>query len=189
MSNSVVSEANQNDEKCSLDLCPSRRQFLFASGTAMGAIILSGIPGLSSAAKLEAELTRYPRVKIGKVSALKVGKAVKFKYPAKDFENLLIKVGVPAGGGVGPDKDIVAFNALCSHMGGDLSDVYKAEDKVLGQCPFHQTTFDVTKHGMIVSGHATQSLPQIELEVEKDDIYATGVIGLIYGCHANPMKV
>ncbi|MBI1906526.1 MAG: arsenate reductase (azurin) small subunit, partial [Rhodocyclales bacterium] len=53
--------------------------------------------------------------------------------------------------------------------------------QVLGPCPMHLTTFDLTKHGMVVAGHGTESLPQILLEVEGDDIYAVGVMGLIYG--------
>ena len=34
---------------------------------------------------------------------------------------------------------------------------------------------------MVVSGHATESLPQIVLEINGDDIYAVGVMGLVYG--------
>jgi arsenite oxidase small subunit len=45
----------------------------------------------------------------------------------------------------------------------------------------HLTTFDLTRHGMVISGHATESLPQIVLEVQGDDIYAVGVQGLVYG--------
>lgn len=55
-----------------------------------------------------------------------------------------------------------------------------------GPCPLHLSTFDLTKFGMIVSGHATSSLPQITLEAEGDDIVATGVQGLIWGYSANP---
>ena len=47
------------------------------------------------------------------------------------------------------------------------------------------TTFDLTRHGMVVSGHATESLPQIVLEIVGDDIFAVGAQGLIYGYSAN----
>ena len=53
--------------------------------------------------------------------------------------------------------------------------------KILGPCPLHLTTFDLRRHGMVVAGHATQSLPQLVLEVDGNDIYATGILGLIYG--------
>ena len=49
----------------------------------------------------------------------------------------------------------------------------------------HQSTFDLTRHGMIIGGHATQSLPQVLLELEGDDIYAVGMLGLIYGRYDN----
>ena len=39
----------------------------------------------------------------------------------------------------------------------------------------------MTRHGMVISGHATQGLPQILLELDGDDIVATGVMGLIFG--------
>lgn len=98
---------------------------------------------------------------------------------------MLVKLGAPASGGVGPKGDIVAFSTLCTHMGGPLAGTYKAEHKVLGPCPLHLTIFDMTRHGMVVAGHATESLPQVVLEVKGDNIYATGVLGLIYGKRNN----
>jgi arsenite oxidase small subunit len=62
---------------------------------------------------------------------------------------------------------------------------YQKEHKVLGPCPFHLSMFDLTKHGIITSGSATQSLPQIMLEVKGDEIYAIGVMGLVYGFSDN----
>ena len=38
---------------------------------------------------------------------------------------------------------------------------------------------------MVVAGHATMGLPQITLELDGDDIYATGVMGLIFGYFDN----
>ena len=72
-------------------------------------------------------------------------------------------------------------------MGSNLSDAYNAAHKVAGPCSEHLTTFDLTRHGMVVAGHATVALPQIVLELEGDAILATGVIGLIYGYHQNPV--
>jgi arsenite oxidase small subunit len=62
-----------------------------------------------------------------------------------------------------------------------MQGTYKEEYKALGPCPFHLTSFDLTRHGIVIAGHATESLPQIVLEVEGDAIYATGLIGLVYG--------
>jgi arsenite oxidase small subunit len=39
---------------------------------------------------------------------------------------------------------------------------------------------------MIVSGHSTQSLPQVMLELRGDNIVAAGMMGLVYGYNVNP---
>lgn len=165
--------------------CMSRRQFLLSSGAM---VALATLPGMSLAAPLHALKAGYAKQKIGSLSALKDGVPLEFSYPYADVHNVLVKLGAPAGGGVGPQKDVVAFNQQCTHMGGPLNGAYKAQHQVMGPCPLHLTTFDLTRHGMVVSGHATESLPQIVLEVQGDDIYATGVMGLIYGYAANTGK-
>lgn len=162
--------------------CMSRRQLLFSGGSSLLMVSLGGLPGLAEAA--QALKATYPRQKIGSLSALKDGVPVEFNYPYPDIRNILVKLGVPAGAGIGAGKDIVAFNQQCTHMGGPLDGTYKPQHQVLGPCPLHLTTFDLTHHGMVASGHATESLPQIVLEVKGDDIYAVGVMGLVYGYSA-----
>ncbi len=159
-------------------LCMSRRQFLLSGGAL---VTLAALPGFAQAQAIQAG---FKRQKIAKLSALKVGEPVTFNYPFADVRNLLVKLGTPGGGGIGADKDIVAFNQQCTHMGGPLDGTYKPKYQALGPCPLHLTTFDLSRHGMVISGHATESLPQIVLEVKGDDIYATGVMGLVYG-HAS----
>lgn len=163
-------------------LCLSRRGFLFAGASTM---ILSSIPGFAADVALQKQM--MDRKKIGSLSQLKIDEPVEFRYPSaeKSFSHQLIKLGVSAGGGVGAEQDIVAFSLFCPHMGGPLHGTYKGHHKVMGPCPMHLTTFDLTRHGMLVSGHATQSLPQVILEVEGDDIFAVGIMGLIYGRHNN----
>lgn len=164
--------------------CMSRRSLLLSGGSmvALGAI---GLPGAAAAQNLRGLRASYPRQKVASLKALKVGEPVAFSYPYPDVRNIVVKVGAPAGGGIGPDRDIVAFNQQCPHMGGPLDGTYKPQYQVLGPCPLHLSTFDLTRHGMVVSGHSTESLPQIVLEVQGDDIYAVGVQGLIYGYTAN----
>jgi arsenite oxidase small subunit len=143
-------------------VCVTRRQFLLAGGgAAVTTGLLLSIPGLASA--VPAKMSRYPEKTIAKLSRL----------------------GVPAGGGVGPDKDIVAFSSLCTHMGGPMMGAYKPEHKAVGPCPFHLTSFDLTKHGMVIAGHATESLPQVILEARGNDIVAVGILGLVYGRYDN----
>ncbi len=166
-------------------LCMNRRQFLLTSGAGAAVIFLGIIPGISLATPVRALKVDYPRLKIGSLSSLHKGQPVEFNYPYPDVSNILVKLGVPAGAGVGVEKDVVAFNQQCPHMGGPLNGTYKDAHQVLGPCPLHLTTFDLTHHGMVVAGHATESLPQIVLETIGDDIYAVGVMGLIYGYSSN----
>lgn len=162
--------------------CMSRRHFLLASGTVVS---LSALPGLALAAPLHALRADYPRVRIGRLSVLKMGEPVAFTYPYPNVRNLLVKLGAPAGAGIGSEGDVVAFSHHCTHMGGPLDGSYKAQHQVIGPCPLHLTTFDLTRHGMVVSGHGTESLPQILLETQGDEIYAVGVMGLIWGYATN----
>lgn len=163
-------------------MCVTRRGFLLAGGTG-GAALLVTVPGM--AWPVWAKTTGYPRKLISKVSQLKTDVPIAIEYPDSESPAMLVKLGAPAGGGVGGDGDIVAFSTLCTHMGAPMDDTYKAKYKGLGPCPLHQTTFDLTRHGMVVAGHATVSLPQVILEVKGDNIYAIGVMGLIYGRASN----
>lgn len=170
------------------DACVSRRRFLFASGGGAVTVLLTGIPGFATAQPLTARVVSYPRKRVASLGEVRPDVPVYFKYPDEDplsSASMLVKLGEPAGGGVGADSDIVAFNCLCPHMGGQLMGTYKAEHKAIGPCPFHLTTFDLKKHGMVIAGHATESLPQILLEVEGNEIFATGILGLVYGRASN----
>ncbi len=163
----------------------NRRNFLLTGGIAT-AVIMVGIPGLPQA-QTPAVVATYPRQFIAKLSELVVDEPFDFEYPDEGAyaESILIKLGLEAGGGLGPDKDVVAFNYTCTHQGGPMQGTYQAADKALGPCPLHLTTFDLTRHGLFISGQAYQSLPQVLMELEGDDIYAVGMFGLIYGRYDN----
>lgn len=179
--------ASKDSKAENSSFCLNRREFLLTGTGAIATTFLLSAPGMKGL--VEAAGVQYPKKKIGRISELKNDVPVLFSYPFDDIysQNLLIKLGVPASGGVGKGQDIVAFNVLCTHMGG-LTTKYDAQHKVMGACPLHLTTFDVRKHGMVVAGHGTSDLPQIVLEVKGDDIYATGIIGLVFGKTDNLMK-
>jgi len=182
----VHSNEKHSHQHASGHACMSRRQLLLSGGSSLLIVSLAGLPGLAEAA--QALKATYPRQKIGSLSALKNGMPVDFNYPYPGIRNILVKLGVAAGAGIGVDRDVVAFNQQCTHMGGPLDGTYKAEHQVLGPCPLHLTTFDLTRHGMVASGHATESLPQIVLELQGDNIFAVGVMGLVYGYSAMTTK-
>jgi len=160
----------------------SRRKFLIAGGVTTTVMVTLN-PGTSMAKSVPASITKYPRKLIAKLSDLEMDVPVDFSYPDEgEFsDNMIVRLGIEAGGGLGPEKDVVAFNYACTHQGGPLAGSYKAEFKTLGACPLHLSTYDLTRHGILISGQAYQSLPQILLELDGDDIYATGIFGLIYG--------
>ncbi|MFD0981606.1 arsenate reductase (azurin) small subunit [Tropicimonas aquimaris] len=161
----------------------SRRSFLILGGSSIAILATYG----AGAEAQELVSSSYVRKVVGKLSELQPGTAISFNYPNDDVENLLMMLNEPAGGGVGEGRNIVAFNTICPHMGGYMGESeFKAQHSVLGPCPLHLSTFDLTKHGMIVSGHAVESLPQIVLEIDGDDIVATGVMGLFFGYSQNP---
>ncbi|NIA69924.1 arsenate reductase (azurin) small subunit [Pelagibius litoralis] len=178
----AVNGENGEAEKAGTRSClMNRRSFLLTGGIAT-TVMMIGIPGLA-AAQTPAVVATYPRKFITKLSDLKVDEPFDFEYPDEGqyAESILVKLGKEAGGGLGPDKDVVAFNYTCTHQGGPLQGTYQAADKALGPCPLHLTTFDLTRHGIFISGQAYQSLPQVLMELDGDDIYAVGMFGLIYG--------
>jgi arsenite oxidase small subunit len=163
--------------------CMNRREMLILGGAAVTVLATLG----DGAQAQQLVTSSYARKVVGKLSALKEGEAVSFTYPTDDIENVLVMLTEEAGGGVGDGGRIVAFNTICPHLGGYMGpDAFKPRHSVLGPCPLHLSTFDLTKHGMIVSGHSASSLPQIVLATDGDDIVATGVMGLFYGYARNP---
>ncbi len=134
-----------------------------------------------------AELTTLPRTAVADLSELVENEPLDFRYPLDHVhhDSFVVKLGRPAFGGVGPDEDIVAYNYACTHMGCPLRGTYKADNKIMGPCPCHFSTFDLTKRGIVVLGQATETLPQVVLELEGTTLYAVGVSRLIYGFRDN----
>jgi len=181
----------------------TRREFLLV-GTAAGAVVAVGViipltklgttgevvqapegttpPGTSppTTAASAAIVTLFPKVRVAGLSELSSTTPLAFDYPLVGQSNLIVKLDQPLAGGVGPDEDIVAYSSRCTHMGCILSE-YRPEYKALGPCPCHFSTFDLANNGMVTLGQATQNLPQVVLTVEEDDVYATGVLRLVYG--------
>ena len=166
--------------------CLSRRDFLLASGSAT-LVVAAGCAGLTFPKGTKLEIVEYPRQRVAGLNDIEPHRPIAFNYPgdSHQFSSFLVDLDDRAAGGVGSKQSIVAFNGTCTHMGGPLSGNYRREYGVIGPCPLHLTTFDARRHGMVVSGHATESLPQVRLEVVAGDVYATGVMGLIYGLDRN----
>ncbi len=166
----------------------TRRGLLKSGGTAAAATAASTlVPGAAQARDLTPDTGArldYPKASVGNAKKLPVNKPVSFNYPDKSSPCVMIKMGHPVEGGVGPDGDIVAYSILCTHMGCPTQ--YDPKERVF-KCGCHFSMFDAEKGGEVVIAQATESLPQIVLEYDaaSGDIRATGVKGMIYGRQAN----
>jgi arsenite oxidase small subunit len=204
-------ETTGPQEHAPLDEAPrgpiiSRRNFIAGLGAASGAVVVGvAMRGASPGAAalgvvapdpakpdftfeqeaVPAVVTSYPRARVASLSGLVVNEPVDFMYPTVQTAASLFKLGKPVAGGVGPDGDIVALNTDCTHMGCPLRGLFKPEHGILGPCACHFTTFDVAKRGQVVIGQATENLPQVLLDIDGDDIYAVGTLGLAYGFRDN----
>lgn len=181
----------------------TRREFLLI-GTAGGAVAAVGVilplsqlatdqpgalagstttttgPAPPSTSAPAAVVGVFPRVRVASLTEVSATTPITFEYPLQGQRNVLVKLGQPVAAGVGPGEDIVAYSSLCTHMGCVVEN-YQPEHKALGPCPCHFSTFDLANDGMVTLGQASQNLPRVLLEVDGDDVYATGVVRLVYG--------
>ena len=149
----------------------SRKEFV-RSGAAM-AMAAPFMPTLYLGQNLP-----FRAVKLANIRALKAGEPVTFMYPSAQSPAVLVKLGRPALGGVGPAGDIVAYSAVCTHMGCGVQ--YK-EGRFI--CPCHYSQFDPAKNGEVYQGLAVEYLPQIRLHVVAGtgDIVAEAIEGVVWG--------
>jgi arsenite oxidase small subunit len=152
------------------------RRGLLAAGAA-------GTVGAAAAAtSAEAKGRSYPRLRVISLDKLKVNRAHTFDYPLKGDTSVLIDMGRRVPGGVGPKRSIVAYSALCQHMGCPVA--YRRKSREIF-CPCHQSRYDPERLGSIIQGLATRPLPKIRLQVRNGAVFAIGVDGLIYGRRSN----
>lgn len=167
----------------------SRRRFLAHGGVAVGGGLAAGlVGGLAQAGATPANpgstTLPYPRAGIAKAGALKVNEPQAFNYPDEESFCQLLKLGRAVPGGIGPDRDIVAFSTQCTHMGCPLT--YDKQARTF-KCGCHFSIFDPEMQGQMVDGQATENLPRVILDHDTDDdtLYAVAVEGLIYGRQCN----
>ena len=149
----------------------TRRRFMLAGGAAMGAL---AVPGAAQAAP--------EKKRVAALADIKVGEPTAFSYPG-DEPAYLIDLGHPHAGGAGPKRSLVAYSALCQHMGCPVN--FNAQTGYF-VCPCHASVFDPAKNGDALEGPTTRGLPRIHLRVDGDAVYAVGVAdGLVYGRACN----
>lgn len=156
---------------------PTRREFIKLGG--LGAV---GLAAPTAAQAAPGPVARYPVLPIAPIERIARGSLLPFTYPDDGAPAILLRLHEPALGGIGPNREIVAYSTLCTHKGCPV--LYRPDRKLI-ICPCHWSTFDPAKSGILVIGQASQNLPQIELRLERGIVQAVGVSGLIYGRHTN----
>lgn len=165
-----------------------RRTFLKLGGGSIAATAASAlVPNVATAANpVDTSRTKlpYPRKPVTQVGRMALNTPVSFTYPDAASPCTALKLGSRVPGGVGPDGDIVAFSAMCTHMGCPVA--YEPTTKVF-KCPCHFSMFDAEKAGQMIAGQATENLPRVRLHYDEKTgtVSAVGMEGLIYGRQAN----
>jgi arsenite oxidase small subunit len=149
---------------------------------AIGAVIAGSLRVFTgSPSTTTASAPAWPKLKAINAKSLEVLKPLKFNYPLDTTSNILVKLGVKAENGVGPDADIVAFSSICQHYGCAIGSLQNASQ---GYCSCHGSTYDFIHGGSIITGPTTQPVPQVLLEYDgaTGDIYVVGMgPPVIYG--------
>ncbi|HZY70366.1 MAG TPA: Rieske 2Fe-2S domain-containing protein [Thermoplasmata archaeon] len=123
---------------------------------------------------------------------------ITFNYPLRDEPNFLLNLAPGAGqsggpsavvGGIGPSKSVVAFSAICQHLGcqapnlayyppGTCSATFSGKNYYL-HCACHGSTYDPANGAANLTGPAVLPLPQVTLEWQSSDdtIWANGMTG------------
>jgi arsenite oxidase small subunit len=167
-----------------------RRDFFKLAITAGGAItlvalasslkILSFVPSSSTP-------TSWPKVKVTNISQLVKLTPIIFYYPLTNTPNILVKLGVQAENGVGPDGDIVAFSGICQHLGcfpgfqapgssPPCNPSFTASIP-MAYCCCHGSQYDFVNGAKVIGGPAPRPLPQVVLQYDSTtgDIYAVSM--------------
>jgi arsenite oxidase small subunit len=132
-------------------------------------------------------LASFPKVQVANVADIQLNQPVFFNYPFEEQPNILVKLGVKAENGIGPDGDIVAFSQICQHLGCIYSfqaagsspscdATYQAPGPV-GYCCCHGSVFDLTEGAAVIGGPSPRPEPQVILELDGStgNIYAVGM--------------
>jgi arsenite oxidase small subunit len=170
---------------------PPQAQEAAAPQTTTVTVTVGGSGGNSTAgastASTSTSSSPFPRLMVANLSDVSTTTPVYFNYPLQEAPNILVKLGVAAPGGVGPDNDIVAFSQICQHLGCIYGFVpeggapacdssYKAPGPE-GYCCCHGSIYDLAKAGAVVGGPAPRPVPQVTLEFDSSsgNIYAVGM--------------
>jgi arsenite oxidase small subunit len=167
-----------------------RRTFLKLAAAAGGAVTVAALLSTLKAGTFvppPTAVAAWPIVTVTNISKLTNLMPLVFYYPLTSTPNYLVKLGVAATGGIGPDKDVVAFSAICQHLGcqyGFLapgaSPVCNSSFKAvipMGYCCCHGSQYDFVDGAKVIGGPAPRPVPMVMLQLDTatGDISAVGM--------------
>jgi arsenite oxidase small subunit len=132
----------------------------------------------------------WPRLKAINAKSLQLLTPLAFDYPTVGTGNIIVKLGVKADNGIGPDGDIVAFSRICMHQGcvfsfsrpNNATTVYYGVSTTMssppsGYCGCHGSVYDFIHNGAVIGGPAPSPVPRVLLEYDQatGDIYVVGM--------------
>jgi arsenite oxidase small subunit len=186
-----------------------RRSFIKVCGASATAIVA----GIQAPLAYSGVAKDFPRAKLVdadgqplKASSLVQTEAYVFGYPYAGTPSFLISLPAKAkantslktqageeytlAGGVGPNKNIVAYLAICTHQlahpekSVSVISYIPGNSEAAGRagvitCCAHNSAFDPADGARVLTGMASQPLPAIRLEHDAatDELYATGMYG------------
>ena len=134
---------------------------------------------------------------------------ITFNYPLRNEPNFLLNLAPPPGsgggatnvvGGVGPKKSIVAFSAICQHLGCPAPNISFYPPGTCNQkfgpldfyihCSCHGSTYDATQGASNLTGPAVLPLPQVTLQwnPSDDSLWAIGETGPPVNGHLDTLQ-
>jgi arsenite oxidase small subunit len=168
----------------------NRRQFLKLVAAAGGAVTIAAAAVAIKAGTFvpsTATSLQWPTVKVTNINQLTPLTPLTFYYPLTNTPNILVKLGVAAQNGVGPDGDVVAYSNICQHLGCLYSFLktnasptcnlgYKAKFP-MGYCCCHGSQYDFVHGAAVIGGPAPRPVPPVQLKFDSStgDISAVGM--------------
>ncbi len=180
----------------------SRRKFLKIVG--LGSVIVAAggfAPALSYLIAPTVGLTSFPTLTLVdssgnpiKASSIPVNNPIitLFNYPLLNEPNFLLNLGKTVPNGVGPNANIVAYSAICQHLGcvpPSIKFYPPGSPSIMGyntyiMCSCHGSTYDPADGAKIIRGPTVHPLPTCILSYNSvtDTLEATKMSGpVIYG--------
>jgi Rieske Fe-S protein len=170
---------------------------------------LVGLGGYPKVQLLDLDGSALTATKVASEYNVTTPDVITFNYPLRNEPNFLLNLAPPAGGsggatqvkgGVGPNGSIVAFSAICQHLGCPAPNISYYPPgtcpKTFGSlafyihCSCHGSTYDVTNGAANLTGPAVLPLPQVTLQWDPSDdsLWAIGETGPPVNGHLDTLQ-